>query len=745
MLKSMRPLPLLFMFFLVSCNQQTPNHLPSNGPLWTDSITASQVQKLLASDGASGDQFGWGVAVSGEKAIVSALGDNGQGTVKFYSRGPSGWIEGLAFGPTVGGNPEYGISVAIDGDTAVVGAKLEQAAYVYHYSGVWSFQAKLTPPQAAGWFGDEVSISGDTVIVGAPLANAAYVFTRSGATWTLKATLTASDGTGADFFGRTVAISGDTAVVGAATHDNNSVVDSGAAYVFEKPATGWANMTETAKLTASDGSPIDFFGWYVVIDGNTVGVGALNADVNFTDSGAAYVFEKPATGWANMTETAKLTASDGGPSDFLGEQLALEGDIIIAGSPRHDSFGNNSAGAVYVFEKPATGWANMMETAKLNGSDTAAGDEFGWSVDLSEGTAFIGANFNDNEKGSNAGAAYVFFLNSPPVITTDTDPVFVNEGGLATNTGTIIDPNGDPVTLTAGIGAVINNNDGTWSWSFSTSDGPTESQTITIDADDGNGGTAQTSFLLTVNNVDPTIDAVIVPAAPVNIFDQPLTATATFSDPANIADEPYTCTIDYGDGSGPQAGTVTSMTCTGPDQTYAEPGVYTITVTVTDKDGDSGSADAETFIVIYDPDGGFVTGGGWIDSPVGAYIPDPTLTGKANFGFVSKYKKGAQVPTGNTEFNFKVADLNFHSDSYDWLVINQGGTNAQYKGSGTINGDPSPTGELYKFMLWATDNDPGGDDAFRIKIWYEDNGDVLVYDNGPGQAIGGGNIKVHKK
>ena len=524
---------------------------------------------------------------------------------------------------------------------------------MYHYSGVWSFQAKLTPPQAAGWFGDEVSISGDTVIVGAPLANAAYVFTRSGATWTLKATLTASDGTGADFFGRTVAISGDTAVVGAATHDNNSVVDSGAAYVFEKPATGWANMTETAKLTASDGSPIDFFGWYVVIDGNTVGVGALNADVNFTDSGAAYVFEKPATGWANMTETAKLTASDGGPSDFLGEQLALEGDIIIAGSPRHDSFGNNSAGAVYVFEKPATGWANMMETAKLNGSDTAAGDEFGWSVDLSEGTAFIGANFNDNEKGSNAGAAYVFFLNSPPVITTDTDPVFVNEGGLATNTGTIIDPNGDPVTLTAGIGAVINNNDGTWSWSFSTSDGPTESQTITIDADDGNGGTAQTSFLLTVNNVDPTIDAVIVPAAPVNIFDQPLTATATFSDPANIADEPYTCTIDYGDGSGPQAGTVTSMTCTGPDQTYAEPGVYTITVTVTDKDGDSGSADAETFIVIYDPDGGFVTGGGWIDSPVGAYIPDPTLTGKANFGFVSKYKKGAQVPYWEHRIQFQ--------------------------------------------------------------------------------------------
>ena len=95
------------------------------------------------------------------------------------------------------------------------------------------------------------------------------------------------------------------------------------------------------------------------------------------------------------------------------------------------------------------------------------------------------------------------------------------------------------------------------------------------------------------------------------------------------------------------------------------------------------------------------------------------------------------VATGNTEFRFKAGDLNFHSSSYEFLVITMGGTNAQYKGSGTING----TGD-YRFMIWAGDGSP---DTFRIKIWYEDGGEVLVYDNGFAQALGGGSIVIHSK
>jgi hypothetical protein len=113
------------------------------------------------------------------------------------------------------------------------------------------------------------------------------------------------------------------------------------------------------------------------------------------------------------------------------------------------------------------------------------------------------------------------------------------------------------------------------------------------------------------------------------------------------------------------------------------------------------------------------------------------MSGKANFGFVSKYKNGANVPTGSTEFNFKVADLNFHSSYYDWLLVT-GNDYARFKGTGTVNGE----GE-YKFMIWAGDRGP---DTFRTKIWYEENGnELVVYDNGMDQVIGGGSIVVHSK
>jgi hypothetical protein len=172
-------------------------------------------------------------------------------------------------------------------------------------------------------------------------------------------------------------------------------------------------------------------------------------------------------------------------------------------------------------------------------------------------------------------------------------------------------------------------------------------------------------------------------------------------------------------------------------------GIYNFVISAVDEYGVNYGDQAVT-IVVYDPSAGFVTGGGWIDSLAGAYVPDPSLTGKATFGFVSKYKKGAEVPTGQTEFQFHVADLNFHSDSYDWLVVTQGGTNAQFKGEGTINGAPATTGEAYKFMVWAKDDAP---DEFRIKIWYEedDGTEHVVYDNLAHQPIAGGSIVIHVK
>lgn len=147
--------------------------------------------------------------------------------------------------------------------------------------------------------------------------------------------------------------------------------------------------------------------------------------------------------------------------------------------------------------------------------------------------------------------------------------------------------------------------------------------------------------------------------------------------------------------------------------------------------------------VVYDPSAGFVTGGGWIDSPQGAYAPDPSLAGKAAFGFVSKYKKGAEVPEGNTQFAFRIADLNFHSTDYQWLVVAR--SKAKFKGTGTINGQGS-----YGFMITATDGGADGPDTFRIRIWDLTTSAVL-YDNQMGDdqygeaadAIEGGSIVVH--
>jgi predicted GH43/DUF377 family glycosyl hydrolase len=175
-----------------------------------------------------------------------------------------------------------------------------------------------------------------------------------------------------------------------------------------------------------------------------------------------------------------------------------------------------------------------------------------------------------------------------------------------------------------------------------------------------------------------------------------------------------------------------------------EPGIYDVIVRGTDAAGNTGHSDG-ILLAIYDPDGGFVTGGGWFTSPAGAYTPDATLTGKAVFGFVSKYQKGANVPTGQTEFQFRVADLNFHSTSYHWLVV--AGSKAQFKGEGTLNGD----GE-YGFMLTANDGQNTGDvDRYRIKIWDKAT-DEVTYDNQLGDEanadatteIQGGNIIIHK-
>ncbi len=260
------------------------------------------------------------------------------------------------------------------------------------------------------------------------------------------------------------------------------------------------------------------------------------------------------------------------------------------------------------------------------------------------------------------------------------------------------------------------------------------------------GGTDAFLIKFQIPNVPPIVDNINAPMDPV-LISTTIDISAEFMDPNR--EDVHTALWDWGDGT-TSSGTVNEEngagTVTGTHD-YTTPGVYTVTITVTDDDGAPCDSYYQ-YVVVYDPSTGFVTGAGWIESPEGAYVPDPSLTGKAIFGFVSKYLQGATTPSGNTKFKFRIADLNFKSTIYDWMVI--AGARAKYKGTGTINDVGN-----YGFMLSAIDGDingGGGDDKFRIKIWDKDNGDVVVYDNQSEASddadattlLGAGNIKIHK-
>jgi PKD repeat protein len=280
------------------------------------------------------------------------------------------------------------------------------------------------------------------------------------------------------------------------------------------------------------------------------------------------------------------------------------------------------------------------------------------------------------------------------------------------------------------------------------SDNYAVSVTVKDDGGTANGGndtSAPASTVVTVRNVAPTITTTSGPIAPLpKATSAPY--TVSFTDPGSV--DKHTCVWSWDDGTAdttqyPGIGTRSCSTT----HTYAQPGVYTVTVTVSDDDGGSDSETLQFLVVVYDPSAGFVTGGGHLQVAAGSYTVNPSLSGRANFGFVAKYKKGATIPEGQTEFQFQVGNLNFHSETYKSLVVSS--FKAQYRGTGTING---VTG--YDFVVTAYDgqiNGGGGSDKFRIKIT---KGGVTVFDNriaspedmdtADPQVIASGSIVIHK-
>ena len=306
-------------------------------------------------------------------------------------------------------------SVSISGERLVVGAPENDyngSAYVFERDakGIWSETAQLTASDGSAddHFGYGVSISGETVVVGAygdddngSFSGSAYVFERDAkGTWSETAKLTASDGSSQDYFGTHVSNSGDTVVVGAFYADDDNGSSSGSAYVFDRDEFG--TWSETAKLTASDGAAGERFGYSVSISGDTMVIGAYVDDDNGSGSGSAYVFERDGAG--TWSETAKLTASDGAVGDRFGRSVSISGETVVVGADYDDDNGSDS-GSAYVFERDAKGaWP---ETAQLTASDAAVGDRFGRSVSISGETVVVGADYDD-DNGSDSGSAYVF-------------------------------------------------------------------------------------------------------------------------------------------------------------------------------------------------------------------------------------------------------------------------------------------------------------------------------------------------
>jgi trimeric autotransporter adhesin len=339
-------------------------------------------------------------------------------------------------------------------------------------------QLSATNVTAGSQVGYSVAVSGDgsTVAVSAPNANvgsvsaegAVYVFSEPAGGWasgTETATLTPSSGTSDDDFGVSLAVSSDgsTVVVGAPQTTVGSNADQGTAYVFAKPAGGWASNTQTATLEQSAGASNDKFGDSVSVSGkgSTVVAGAAYATVatNSAGRGAAYVFSEPGGGWTSttpLTQTATLTTSNSGNIVYLGSSVAIssDGSTIAAGAASATVGSSSGQGEVFIFSEPGGGWASETQTSRLTASTGVSGDGLGWSVaaSASGSTVVSGALYApDSGGGVGPGAAYVF---TEPLQGWASEPTGIQAATL-TASATAVGDFGESVAISSGAGSTI--------------------------------------------------------------------------------------------------------------------------------------------------------------------------------------------------------------------------------------------------------------------------------------------------
>ncbi len=294
-------------------------------------------------------------------------------------------------------NVIFGVSVAISGDTALVGAMRDQgpngaqgAAYVLVRDGSqWTLQTKLTASDAPvdSYFGSSVALSGDTALVGAPGGpGAAYVYVRDNGDWTLQTRLAPAEGSVGEQFGYAVALSGDTALIGVPSDDLGDSYGHGSAFVFVRNGTNW---NEQHKLIASDFEPVNYFGSAVALDGDTAVVGApYDTFGSNALQGSAYAFARVGSAW---TEQAKLSAADGTANDLFGSAVAVSGDTVVVGAFLDDVNGQSNQGSVHVFVRGGASWSAQAQLFMTAG---AADDQLGLGVVIDGDKLLAGARLD---------------------------------------------------------------------------------------------------------------------------------------------------------------------------------------------------------------------------------------------------------------------------------------------------------------------------------------------------------------
>ena len=380
----------------------------------------NEIDRVVAPDGIPGAQLGFAVDISGDFAVIGAIGDNdngiGSGSAYVFQYNGLDWAYRAKLTASDGEPGDtYGWSVAISGDTIAISAtgvdNLTGAIYIYKFNGShWIERAKLyaSDHMPFDYFGYSVDLWGDNLIVGAigtddlgADSGSVYMFQYNGAVWTQQAKLFASDGEAGDIFGQSVAISGIYAVVGLPADSNNGI-NSGSVFIFKYIGTNWVQQW---KLIAADGVEAQHYGRSVAISGTTLVVGAPYGAFNVSNLGSVYIYALNRFVW---TLEDKVFAPDGFGFSNFGESVSISPDsstIVVGAHGTNPS----STGAGHIYKKSNSVW---QEQSLVLASDGQAGHHFGFKVAVSDSTALISA---PSYAGS-SGAGYFFDHNQTPCL-----------------------------------------------------------------------------------------------------------------------------------------------------------------------------------------------------------------------------------------------------------------------------------------------------------------------------------------